>query len=125
MMMGSKVLRLLVVAAVGTALAGCRIKSVESFESAVNPSPPSPGKGDPYTYGGVAEGTGGLSTKTSYATDTNTPDPLSATETGKAGRIDQPRVQLPSAPASPSTIKLNASSGAPAKASAAASTSRP
>lgn len=45
-------------------LSGCRSKAAESIASAQAPNTPSPYKGDPYTYGGVSEGSGGLVTTT-------------------------------------------------------------
>jgi hypothetical protein len=93
-MSGTNVARWLVLGLAAMSLVGCRVKSVESFESAVKQSPNSPGGGDPYTYGGMAEGTGGLSTKTSYPTDNKSDDPLAVTASGKAGRIDQPRLPV-------------------------------
>lgn len=45
------------------ALCGCngiRSKAAESIATAQAPNQPLPYKGDPYTYGGVAEGSGGL-----------------------------------------------------------------
>ena len=41
------------------AVGGCRFVSVESFDSASAPNKPSPEKGDPYAFGGIADGTGG------------------------------------------------------------------
>jgi len=47
---------------------GCiRFKGVESEAAANAPNQASPGKGDPYTYGGMAEGTGGLQPTTSHS----------------------------------------------------------
>lgn len=42
---------------------GCRLKSVESYKSIHNDAKPT-GFADKYTYGGMADATGGLKTKT-------------------------------------------------------------
>jgi hypothetical protein len=94
MMIGTKGLRWIVVGMCAVALTGCRVKSLESFQSAVTESPATPGKGDPYAYGGIAEGSGGLQPRSSYASDDRSSDPLGRTETGKAGRLEVPRVDV-------------------------------
>jgi len=70
-----------------TSLSGCnlvRFKGVESFNSATTPvkysssDPNREWKGDPYSYGGVANGSGGQNPKTAYGlgSDPNSPDPV-------------------------------------------------
>ncbi|MBN9503289.1 MAG: hypothetical protein BGO01_14770 [Armatimonadetes bacterium 55-13] len=55
---------------IALSMVGCRIKAIESQTSASAPNTKSPYKGDPYTYGGVAEGSGGLLTTTTQTMDT-------------------------------------------------------
>lgn len=53
---------------------GCRSKGLESMQSATAPNQPLPYKGDPYAWGGIAEGTGGqvVGTKQTMETPTYT-----------------------------------------------------
>ncbi|MDX2065186.1 MAG: hypothetical protein SFX74_05535 [Fimbriimonadaceae bacterium] len=62
-----RVAPLIVIAALTVSISGCRIKSWESFESAVTPNPPGEWKGDPYASAGLANATGGLRPGTRYA----------------------------------------------------------
>jgi len=79
-------------------LAGCvpHFKDVDSYNTMFRKTEP-PGNGDPFTYGGIAEGSGGTIDRTSYATDNQTPDPRDATGTGKLGEIARDRTQTPGA----------------------------
>lgn len=56
-----------------------------------------PEKGDPYTFGGIAEGSGGTMARQSYATDSKAADFRDATSTGKMGEIAKERMQSPGA----------------------------
>jgi hypothetical protein len=50
---------LLIFAALAIGSAGCRFKGAESMNSTKAPHTELPYKSDPYTWGGIAEGTGG------------------------------------------------------------------
>jgi hypothetical protein len=63
-----------------------------TYPESVNPMPQ---KGDPYTFGGVGEGSGGTMARQSFATDTTSPDFRDATDTGKLGEIAKDRTQTP------------------------------
>ncbi|MBI1757263.1 MAG: hypothetical protein HYR64_09175 [Fimbriimonas ginsengisoli] len=54
--------------AAATILSGCHFKSLESYESATTPNSAEPGRGDPYTNGGIAGASGGQKARASYAT---------------------------------------------------------
>lgn len=54
-----------------------------------------PQTGDPYTYGGIAEGSGGTMARQTYATDNPSADFRDATETGRLGKIDSQRTTTP------------------------------
>ena len=51
---------LILAALLSLTIAGCRVKGYESMTSSIAPNVKSPYKGDPYTFGGLQEGTGGL-----------------------------------------------------------------
>lgn len=59
---------------VGLALVsfGCRSKGLESMQSSSAPNQPLPYKGDPYAWGGIAEGTGGQVVGTKQTMETPT-----------------------------------------------------
>jgi hypothetical protein len=93
-----KDLKPLLLALMALPMVGCiyRPRSWDSYHSTFQANPPEPNKADPYTFGGIAEGSGGTLTRTSYATDSKSPDPRSATESGRAAiSLDQPRVEGP------------------------------
>ena len=78
-------------------LAGCtppHFKDVDSYGAMFREgeAPPT-GKGDPYTFGGIGEGSGGLMPRQTYADDSQTSDFRDATETGKMGQIDKDRTE--------------------------------
>lgn len=85
--------KLLGLVLLATSMAGCtiRFKGVESFNSATTPvkysssDPNREWKGDPYSNGGTANGSGGLNAETPYGlgADTKSPDPVNP-------RMDQP-----------------------------------
>lgn len=50
------------------AMAGCRIKSVDSYLTSTTPDVPSAPVNDPYSFGGVAYASGGLTPQMSYGT---------------------------------------------------------
>jgi hypothetical protein len=86
--------KLLVLLAV-IGLAGCtppHFKDMDSYNAMFREgeAPPT-GKGDPYTFGGIGEGSGGLMPRQTYADDSKTTDFRDATETGKLGQIDKDR----------------------------------
>ena len=54
-----------------------------------------PGKGDPYTFGGIAEGSGGTRARQSYATDNDSADPRD--DTARIGEIANERGETPGA----------------------------
>ena len=87
---------LLVLAAVGVAASGCtvRFKGIESFNAATTPvkyssqlpdSDPGKWHGDPGSFGGIANGSGGVQPKTHYGegSDPNSQEPVNPL-------IDQP-----------------------------------
>ena len=45
---------------------GCRFKAPESFVASTTPNPPTTWEGDPYSYGGIEEASGGLDTRVQY-----------------------------------------------------------
>ncbi len=45
---------------IAAALTGCHVKGLDSHESSFAENQKSPYKGDPYAWGGIQEGTGGL-----------------------------------------------------------------
>jgi hypothetical protein len=82
------------------ALAGCGLphfKYKDSQGTLLRDEKPI-GTGDPYTFAGIAEGSGGQITRTSHPTDTNSPDMRDTTEVGKIGKIDEPRTRTPDVP---------------------------
>jgi hypothetical protein len=92
-----KDLKPLLLALLALPLVGCIYKprSWDSYHSTFYPNPQEPNRADPYTFGGIAEGSGGTITRTSYATDTKSPDPRSHTVTGKSAMFDDERVSGP------------------------------
>ena len=79
------------------ALAGCGLphfKYKDSQGTLLRDEKPV-GTGDPYTFAGIAEGSGGQITRTSHPTDTDSPDMRDTTEVGKIGKIDEPRTRTP------------------------------
>jgi hypothetical protein len=90
--------KLLVLLAV-VGLAGCtppHFKEMDSYGSLFRHGEAEPtGKGDPYTFGGIGEGSGGLMPRQTYADDSKTADFRDATETGKLGQIDKERTPTP------------------------------
>lgn len=48
--------------------AGCRFKGPESFVQATTPNPPTNWAGDAYSWGGIADATGGLQDQVQYGT---------------------------------------------------------
>jgi len=85
-------------------LAGCmpHFKEVDSYntnfaDSFSNPAgiKDMPNTGDPYTFGGVAEGSGGQNARQSYATDNDAHDFRDATATGVMGEISKDRTPTP------------------------------
>ena len=54
------------------AVCGCRIQAVESMTTASAPNQPFPEKGDPYTFGGLADGTGGQVVATTQSMESET-----------------------------------------------------
>lgn len=83
----------------GVISSGCyHPRSIDSYNSTFRQSPNPPGKGDPYGYGGIADGSGGTQTRTSYATDSESSDPLARTNSGAAGRIEEPRLRTTPSP---------------------------
>ena len=85
-------------------LAGCvpHFKEMDSYHTAfrdtyTHPESMSavPDKGDPYTFGGIAEGSGGTMARQSYATDNQSADFRDANATGKLGEISKDRTQTP------------------------------
>ena len=81
-------------------LVGCmpHFKETDSYgtnfeDSYSNPESmkPMPNAGDPYTFGGIAEGSGGQMARQSYATDSDSPDFRDATATGVMGEIAKDR----------------------------------
>ncbi len=94
-MMRTELVKVFCLAAICLGISGCtiRFKGVEGFNSATTPvnysSAEAPGsgkwEGDTYGDGGIAEGSGGLHTKTNYGlgADVASLDPVDA-------RVDQP-----------------------------------
>ncbi|HTQ09436.1 MAG TPA: hypothetical protein VMI31_05135 [Fimbriimonadaceae bacterium] len=76
--------------------AGCmpHFKDVDSYDSMFQTTVP-PEKGDPFTFDGIAEGSGGTIARASYPTDNSTPDPLDATESGRLGELAKDRTPTP------------------------------
>lgn len=54
------------------AVCGCRFQSIESMRTASAPNQPFPEKGDPYTFGGLADGTGGSVVGTTQSMESET-----------------------------------------------------
>ncbi len=89
--------KLLVLPLIAICLSGCYLpRSIDSYNSTFRPGPPEPNRADPYSFGGIADGSGGTMTRTSYSTDSKSPDPRSATETGRSAMFDQPRIEAQS-----------------------------
>src|SRR4051812_33056935 len=75
-------------------MAGCvpHFKDMDSYNIMFRDADEKPhGTGDPYTFGGIAEGSGGLIARQSHATDDKAPDPRDDTPVGKMGEIDKDR----------------------------------
>jgi hypothetical protein len=96
--------RLLLLTACVSVLAGCvpHFKEMDSYNTQFQDTysqedsvKPLPNTGDPYSFGGIAEGSGGLMARQSYATDNQAPDFRDATETGKMGEIANDRTPTP------------------------------
>jgi hypothetical protein len=89
--------KLLILALLALPLTGCYYmpRSLDSYHSTFRPVAPEPNRADPYSFGGISEGSGGTQTRTSYATDSKSTDPRSATETGKKAMFDDDRVPQP------------------------------
>src|SRR5690348_2638646 len=86
--------RLLFLATCATVMAGCvpHFKDLDSYNTMFrNDEVTGPGKGDPYAFGGIAEGSGGQMARQSYATDNSAPDIRDATDDGKLGEISRDR----------------------------------
>jgi hypothetical protein len=85
-------------------LGGCvpHFKEMDSYHTSFHDTyshpdsvTPPPEKGDPYAFGGIAEGSGGTMARQSYATDNDTPDFRDATGTGTMGEISKDRTHTP------------------------------
>jgi hypothetical protein len=60
MTLGKEIKRIVGLAGFAALMAGCRFVSVESINSSSAPNEKQPSVGDPYAWGGIQEGTGGL-----------------------------------------------------------------
>ena len=60
----------IILAVLACAAGGCRVKAAESLASTTAPNVKSPYKGDPYTFGGIQDGTGGLIAATRSSMET-------------------------------------------------------
>ena len=79
-------------------LTGCmpHFKDMDSYNTLFRNDEVTPsGKGDPYTFGGIAEGSGGAMARQSYATDNHPPDFRDATANGRLGEIARDRTPTP------------------------------
>lgn len=82
-------------------MAGCmpHFKDWDSYQTLFrNGETTPPERGDPYTFGGIAGGSGGKFARQSYATDNNAPDFRDATDSGKLGEIGTDRTPTPDGP---------------------------
>lgn len=99
------------------ALSGCAAiyspRSIDSYNSTFHKGPDAPGDADPYTFGGLADASGGLWTRTSYSTDTHSWDPRSATPSGEKAMVDSRRINVPTEPGMPPPNSMGGSSSAP------------
>lgn len=96
-------------------MVGCyHPKSLESQRSAMEKTDPPSGVGDPGSFGGMADGTGGTQTSTTYATSSKpVTDPMATTADGKAARFAHPE-DNESVSANPTTTPpVTGSQGAP------------
>jgi hypothetical protein len=80
-------------------LAGCtppHFKEMDSYGAMFREGEAAPtGEGDPYTFGGMGEGSGGLLPKQTSADDSGAPDPRDDTKTGRLGQFDKDRTETP------------------------------
>ncbi|HVT13206.1 MAG TPA: hypothetical protein VHE55_13155 [Fimbriimonadaceae bacterium] len=90
-----KKITILALACVG--MAGCmpHFKELDSYNTNFRNDEiqSMPGKGDPYTFGGIAEGSGGTYARQSYATDNPTMD--ARDDTASLGEIAKNRTSTP------------------------------
>jgi hypothetical protein len=76
--------------------AGCmpHFKSNDSYNTMFREPEPAQ-YADPYTFGGIGEGSGGTIARQTYPTDTVTPDPRDVTAEGKIGYSGEKRMRTP------------------------------
>lgn len=77
-------------------MAGCmpHFKDMDSYHIMFRDKDEKPnGKGDPYTFGGIGEGSGGLMPRQTYATDSKEVD--ARDDTTSLGEIDKDRTSTP------------------------------
>jgi hypothetical protein len=93
---------LLILSLAAIALVGCGTpKSIDSYYSATTKNAAAPGNGDPYSFGGFAGATGGIKSRTSYATDSKSVDPRATTPNGQKAigeRVEMPSTNAPAEP---------------------------
>lgn len=78
------------------AAVGCmpHFKSSDSYNAMFREPVPAQ-ETDPYTFGGIAEGSGGTIARQTYPTDTQGPDPRAVSATGDAGYTGENRTRTP------------------------------